>query len=219
THTHPFSQEIMEVPLPDRFKAPVIAVYEGTTDPDDHVETFEGHMNLHGYDEAIMCRAFRNTLSGAARRWFTSLGPDSIDSWAELKAQFTTQFIGVKKYVPSKSKLSHLLQGPNESLKDWLACFGRERAMCGKVTDQEALMGAMFSIRGPSFKKSLWRREPTTYQEFLDRAQGFINEEEAEKAEKTILKSKVVVPNEENDDHLSKRKNKRRNPGFKPENN
>ncbi|WP_265645592.1 hypothetical protein, partial [Escherichia coli] len=36
---------------------------------------------------------------------------------------------------------------------------------------------------------------------------------------KTILKSKVVVPNEENDDHLSKRKNKRRNPGFKPENN
>lgn len=80
----------MDVPLPNHFKALVIAMYKGTTDPDDHVESFDGHMNLHRNDEAIMYRAFRNTLSRAVQCWFTSLGPNNIDSWVELNAQFTT---------------------------------------------------------------------------------------------------------------------------------
>ena len=74
----------MDVPLPAKFKMPTMALYDGTTDPDDHLEVFVSHMVLHGFPEEIMCRAFRNTLTGPARRWFTSLEENSIASWGEL---------------------------------------------------------------------------------------------------------------------------------------
>ncbi|GMN47906.1 hypothetical protein TIFTF001_017079 [Ficus carica] len=42
-HTHPFTQEIMDVPLLERFKMPQISLYEGKTNPNDHIEISIGY--------------------------------------------------------------------------------------------------------------------------------------------------------------------------------
>ena len=62
-NTHPFTQEIMDVPLPERFKMHHMAFHEGKMDPDDHIKIYIGHMDLYGIPEAIQCIAFRTTLA------------------------------------------------------------------------------------------------------------------------------------------------------------
>lgn len=118
THNYHFTQEIMEVPLPDKFRTPQMALYEGKTNPNDHLELYIGHMVLHGYSEEIMYRAFRNTLFGAARRCFIKLQPNSITSWEDLKRAFSNQFLGVKRFVVPKQNLTIMFQGPQETLKE-----------------------------------------------------------------------------------------------------
>lgn len=36
--THPFTAEVMAVPVPDKFKLPTMPLYDGTTDPNDHLQ-------------------------------------------------------------------------------------------------------------------------------------------------------------------------------------
>ena len=65
---HPFTPEIMVVRLPSKFKLPRMALYDGKTDPEDHLEVYEAHMVLYGIPDAIRCRAFNSMLAGPARR-------------------------------------------------------------------------------------------------------------------------------------------------------
>ncbi|XP_024027358.1 uncharacterized protein LOC112093363 [Morus notabilis] len=181
THDHPFTAEIMAPPLPDKYRSPSIPPYDGRGDPDDHLEMYTGHMLLHGYAEEIMCRAFRNHLTDSARRWFRTLKPNSISSWDELKEAFSLQFIGVKKYVPPKQNLTTIYQKPNETLREWLARYGEAVTATMDITDREALMGALSSMKKITpFKRELNRIPPSSYKEFLARAQGYINAEEAD---------------------------------------
>ncbi|XP_024033085.1 uncharacterized protein LOC112095395 [Morus notabilis] len=211
SHDHPFTESIIRVPLPDKYKSPPIPLYDGRSDPDDHLEVYTGHMVLHGYPEEVMCRAFRNHLSDSVRRWFRSLKPNSITSWDDLKNAFLTQFIGVKKYIPPKQNLSREYQGPNESLKDWIARFGEQVTATEGISNEVALMGALSGMKKDiPYSTDLDRRPPHTYQEFLTRAQGFINAKGAKKA----LKSKVTAPAKEEVGQASGQNNgkKRRGP-------
>ncbi|XP_024019624.1 uncharacterized protein LOC112091072 [Morus notabilis] len=171
----------MAPPLPDKYRSPSIPPYDGRGDLDDHLEMYTGHMLLHGYAEEIMCRAFRNHLTDSARRWFRTLRPNSISSWDELKEAFSLQFIGVKKYVSPKQNLTTIYQKPNESLREWLVRYGEAIAATMDITDREALMGALSSMKKITpFKRELNRKPLTSYREFLARAQGYINAEEAD---------------------------------------
>ncbi|XP_024019113.1 uncharacterized protein LOC112090929 [Morus notabilis] len=171
----------MALPLPDKYRSPPIPPYDGIGDPDDHLKMYTGHMLLHGYAEEIMCRAFRNHLTDSARRWFRTLKPSSISSWNELKEAFSLQFIRVKKYVPPKHNLTTIYQKPNESLKEWLVRYGEAVATTTDMTNREALTGVMSSMKKITpFKRDLNRKPPSTYKEFLARAQGYINAEEAD---------------------------------------
>ncbi|XP_024024254.1 uncharacterized protein LOC112092392 [Morus notabilis] len=141
THDHPFTEEIMAPPLPDKYRSPSIPPYDGRGDPDDYLEMYTGHMLLHGYAEEIMYRAFRNHLTDSARRWFRTLRPNSISSWDELKEAYFLQFIGVKKYVPPQQNLTTIYQKPNEPLREWR--YGEAVTATMDITDKEALMGAL----------------------------------------------------------------------------
>ena len=68
--------------------------YNGSKDPLDHLESFKTLMHLQGVLDEIMCRAFLTTLKGSARIWFSKLTPNSIGTFKELGAQFTSHFIG-----------------------------------------------------------------------------------------------------------------------------
>ena len=68
--------------------------YDGSKDPLDHLESFMTLMHLQGLLVEIMCRAFPTMLKGFERIWFNRLMPNSISTFKELRAQFTSHLIG-----------------------------------------------------------------------------------------------------------------------------
>lgn len=66
-------------------------------------------------------------------------------------------------------------QKPSESLKEWLVRYGEVVAVTTDMMDREAFMGKLSTTKkNTSFKRDLNRKPPTTYKEFLARAQGYI---------------------------------------------
>ena len=59
-------------------------MYNGRTDPVEHVSHFNQRMVMHFKNEALMCKVFPSSLGPVAMRWFDDLGAGSIDSFKEL---------------------------------------------------------------------------------------------------------------------------------------
>ncbi|GMN59382.1 hypothetical protein TIFTF001_028474 [Ficus carica] len=132
------------------------------------------------------------------------LQPNSITSWEDLKRAFSNQFLGVKRFVAPKQNLTIMFQGPQESLKEWPTRFSVEVVATEEISDKEALIGAMSSMRHDiPFRDDLHQKPAKTYQEFLERVQGFIN---TAKVKSLVLKSKIVVPKSTSDVEQSNRK-------------
>ena len=93
----PFTKKITEVNLLDKFKLPNMNRYDKSQDPADHLETYRAHMAIQASYDAIFCRASPITLKGAAKRWFSSLQPWSIGTFAKLGKNFLSHFIGNRR--------------------------------------------------------------------------------------------------------------------------
>nr|KYP44992.1 hypothetical protein KK1_033453 [Cajanus cajan] len=63
---HPFVDDIMETPLSHRWKPLHLDRYDGTTDPDEHIDLYTTQVNLYTNNDAILCRVFPTSLKGAA---------------------------------------------------------------------------------------------------------------------------------------------------------
>ena len=64
----PFTRRIERAVLPRRFHQPTFAIYNGRTDPVEHVSQFNQRMAVHSRDEAIMCKVFSSSLGPMAMR-------------------------------------------------------------------------------------------------------------------------------------------------------
>jgi hypothetical protein len=51
----PFTDKVMRIPLPDKFKDPWVDKYDGSGDPSDHMEGFCAHLTLRGTSDEIAC--------------------------------------------------------------------------------------------------------------------------------------------------------------------
>jgi hypothetical protein len=73
--------------------------------------------------DEVACRVFPLTMVGNERDWFRELPPRSIATFGDLERMFLTQFImGIMRKKPVGSLMS-VRQGPQETLKDYLARF------------------------------------------------------------------------------------------------
>ncbi|KAL2480585.1 Uncharacterized protein Adt_33551 [Abeliophyllum distichum] len=87
----PFTKDVMNVPLPLKFKEPT-GDFDGTTDPIEHIQTFQDRVRLDGWPDTIACRAFSMTLQKDAREWFDTLPPRSISSFVDFANKFAIYF-------------------------------------------------------------------------------------------------------------------------------
>ena len=74
----PFTWNIEGASLPRRFHQPTFTIYNGRTDPVEHVSHFNQRMVVHSKDEALMCKVFPSSLGPMAIRWFNGLRANSI---------------------------------------------------------------------------------------------------------------------------------------------
>jgi hypothetical protein len=63
----PFIEQVKAYPMLDKFKMPRIEKYDGSEDPQAHLEAFREHLILHGTPDEIACKAFPLTLKGVAK--------------------------------------------------------------------------------------------------------------------------------------------------------
>ena len=67
----PFTSRITYAPPPKKFSMPKFNIYNGRTDPADHVRYYQQVMAYWFSDDPMMCRMFQASLGDVALRWFT----------------------------------------------------------------------------------------------------------------------------------------------------
>ena len=80
----PFTLGIEKAKLPRRFHQLTFAMYNGRTDPIEHVSQFKQKMAVHSQDEALLCRVFSSSLGPMPMMWFDGLRTNSINSFKKL---------------------------------------------------------------------------------------------------------------------------------------
>ena len=65
----PFTRRIEEGRVPRRFIQPIFTMYNGRTDPVEHVSHFNQRMAVHSKNEALMCKVFPSSLRPMVMRW------------------------------------------------------------------------------------------------------------------------------------------------------
>ncbi|XP_050278299.1 uncharacterized protein LOC126719831 [Quercus robur] len=89
----PFMHHIEGAVLPRRFQQLTFTIYNGRTDPVEHVSQFNQRMAVHSRNEALMCKVFPSNLGPVAIRWFDGLKTNSIDSYRQLTQVFGSRFV------------------------------------------------------------------------------------------------------------------------------
>ena len=104
----PFAPHISNTPFPHGFKLPHLSTYDGTTDPTNHLGTFNVVMRATNVNSELRCMLFPTTLTGPAKSWFDKFRRHSITSWEQLSKDFKKQFRAARTIKPKASSLANI---------------------------------------------------------------------------------------------------------------
>jgi hypothetical protein len=125
-----FAWPICDVEIPKRFQTPSMKLYDGTTDPEEHVAQYRERMEINpipqDIKEACLCKGFGSTLTGPALKWLLSIPANTITSFSHLINLFNTQFSCSRSFEKLTSDLYRVIQKHDESLRDFITRFSRE---------------------------------------------------------------------------------------------
>ncbi|GFS38923.1 hypothetical protein Acr_00g0060220 [Actinidia rufa] len=199
----PFTERVLGARLSSKFKLPTqLGIYEGKTDPMDHLDSYKSLMSLQGCSDEVMCKAFSATLKGPARSWFRKLSPGTIDSFGELSRLFVANFMSCRNRQKNASYLFTVHQKETESLKDFVKRFNQAILEVEDPSDKVIIMAMMEGLRpGPLFD-SLSKNVSETLSALQSKADKYIAAEELAEA-KRRRRGK--------DDHKRKEPDTRRN--------
>ena len=92
-------------------------MYNGQTDPVEHVSQFKQKMAVHSQDETLMCRVFPSSLEPMPMRWFDGLRTNSISSFKKLTQSFCSRFITCSRVPQPLDFLLSISMREGESVK------------------------------------------------------------------------------------------------------
>ena len=94
-------------------------MYNGRTNPVEHVSHFNQRMAVHSKSEALMCKVFLSSLGPVAIRWFDSLKEGSINSFKELTQAFGACFVTCSRVPQPLDSLLFMAMREGETLKTY----------------------------------------------------------------------------------------------------
>ena len=177
----PFIPEVLNYPLPAKFRMPQVETFDGVKDPVDHLNTYKNQMELHGYLDPVRYKAFATTLKGPAMAWFNRIPPSTISSFRELSIAFVSHFIGARTYRKPSYHLLTIKQGSQENLKSYVQRFNAESLKID-VLDEKFAVTAFIAGLGMQSKDlmfSISKNPQASMAEVLAKAEKYINGEEA----------------------------------------
>nr|KYP42915.1 hypothetical protein KK1_035664 [Cajanus cajan] len=122
--------------------------FDGTTDPEEHLDAFVTQISLYTDDEAIMCKVFPTSLRGPALNWFTRLPPGSVDSFTTLSSRFVIQFATSRPHQLTSIALINIRQEKKESLRTFMERFGKMTLSIRNLDPAVAMHHLTTALRG-----------------------------------------------------------------------
>ena len=110
---------------PIAFSIPPFAMYDGSSDPYDHVLHYNQAMILNAGDDRLLCKVFPTSLKGPALAWFHKLPRGSINTFDELWAASVSQYLCSIRQKGNISSLQSILKREDESIRDFTRRFGQ----------------------------------------------------------------------------------------------
>ncbi|XP_020211561.1 uncharacterized protein LOC109796286 [Cajanus cajan] len=177
-HRHPFTPNIMQSALLDHWKSLPLDKYDGTTDPDEHVDVFLTQVTLSTTDDVALCRIFLTSLKGRALSWFTRLPANSVDSFGTLASQFTIQFTTSRPHQLTLLALVSIRQDRKESLRTFMSRFNKAALEIRDLNPVVALHHLTTALKPGPFANSICKKPPTDMDDLRRRADKYMQMEE-----------------------------------------
>ena len=175
----PFTEEIEQAKLLERFTTPRIEVYDGQTNPVAHIGHYHQRMALWHYKDPLMCRIFPSSLGEVALRWFNQLERGTIGSWSQMAEVFVGRFITNSRRSKGLDTLMVIRLGSNKLLKDYSARFWETYNDIDGCAEDTALQAFKLGLPpSTGLRQSLTKRPPTTLKKLMDRVERFVRVEE-----------------------------------------
>ena len=121
----PIGQHILNYEPRHDFAIPPFAMYDGSSDPYDHVLHFNQAMILSARNYRLLCKVFPTSLKGPALAWFHKRPRGSINSFSELWAAFVSQYLCSVWKKGNISSLQTIFKREDESIWDFTRRFGQ----------------------------------------------------------------------------------------------
>ncbi|XP_050249093.1 uncharacterized protein LOC126696383 [Quercus robur] len=196
----PFTHKIEGARLPRRFHQPTFTIYNGRTDPMEHVSQFNQRMTIYSRNEALMCKVFPSSLGPVAMRWFNSLKTNSIDSYKQLTQAFGFRFITNSRVPQPLNSLLSLSMRERETLKAYSDRYWEMYNEMDGNYDNVAI--STFKSGLPTehcLRKSLTGKPITSVHQLMDRIDKYKRVEEDQLQGKGNEK---IIPHKRNDFRL-----------------
>ena len=189
--------------MPRKFSFPNIKMYDGTSDPDDHIAQYKQRMLAvalpREFREATMCKGFGLTLIGPALQWYINLPIRSISLFATLSDGFVEQFASSWNLEKTSDSLYEILQHRAEPFRDYIARFNQEKVLipkCNVTTTISAFKRGL--LPDGNLYKELTKYQCKTMEDVLSRAWAQVKWEE-DVASRTRTQQKQATKQDRSD--------------------
>lgn len=154
--------------LPERFKMPDFAKFDGTGDPKTHLLAYHGAMKLHGVEEEAMAQVFPQTLSGPAFQWFLSLDISKRRTWEDIGATFNSQYSYNAQLKMTTRELESTKMLANESFADFIKRWrGKAALMTDRPSEKDQIRIISRNLQ-PDFAQNLVLVQDANFETFFD---------------------------------------------------
>ena len=157
----------------------MFTIYNGRTDPVEHVSHFNQRMAIHSKNKTLMCKVFPSSLGPMAMRWFDGLGASSIESFKELTRAFGSSFITYSRVLRPLDSLLSLTMREEKTLKTYSDKYWEMFNEIDGDFDDVAIK--TFKVGLPAehdLRKSLTGKPATNMRQLMDRIDKYKRVEE-----------------------------------------
>ncbi|KAI8542837.1 hypothetical protein RHMOL_Rhmol08G0170600 [Rhododendron molle] len=119
--------------LPEKFKMPSLAKFNGSGDPRTHLYSYHAAMKLLAVEPEAMSQLFPQTLSGPVFHWFLSLDIAKRRTWEDIGDAFISQHSYNSQLKMTIRELESIKMEAKETFADFVK---RWRAKAALMTDR-----------------------------------------------------------------------------------